>query len=203
MRIGIDRPSNNQSQEIIRKLRYYLSGVPLSLHLKYRLANLISGMLPDFMSGVLRGRLYRLAGFSIGQGAFIMGNLRLVGATERFYEKLKIGPGTVVGNYVTINLDAEVHLGKDVSIGPYVLIYTGTHQIGPGSKRRMSQVVAKPVFIEDGCWVGLAAIILPGVTIGHGSIIAAGAVVTQDVPPDSYLEGNPGRVVQKLPWGDR
>jgi acetyltransferase-like isoleucine patch superfamily enzyme len=64
-------------------------------------------------------------------------------------------------------------------------------------------VLAKPVVIEDGSWIGLGAIILPGVTVGHGSIVAAGAVVDEDVPPDSYVAGNPAKVVQQLPWGNR
>jgi maltose O-acetyltransferase len=64
-------------------------------------------------------------------------------------------------------------------------------------------VLAKPVVIEDGSWLGLGALILPGVTVGHGSIVAAGAVVMETVPPDSYVEGNPARVVRQLPWGNR
>jgi acetyltransferase-like isoleucine patch superfamily enzyme len=132
-----------------------------------------------------------------------MSNLRLVSGVQGFYDKLDIGPGVVTGARVTINVDAPVRLGRNVSLGPEVIIYTGTHKLGPGSQRRLQDLVAKPVTIEDGCWIGLAAIILPGVTIGHGSVVAAGAVVTQDVPPDSYVEGNPAQVVRKLPWGNR
>jgi acetyltransferase-like isoleucine patch superfamily enzyme len=108
-----------------------------------------------------------------------------------------------MGNHVTINLDAEVIIEKNVTIGPFVKIYTGTHKIGPGSNRCSGEgVLARPVIVESGSWVGLGAILLPGVTIGHGSIISAGAVVTEDVPPNSLVEGNPGTVVQELPWGD-
>ncbi len=167
------------------------------------MVNLVCGVLPDGASGPIRTRLYRLIGLDIAQGAFIMGNLRLVGGLESFYDKLHIGPGAITGARVTINLDAGVALGKDVSIGPDVVIYTGTHSIGPGSQRRLPDVVAKEVRIEDGCWIGLAAMILPGVTVGRGSVVAAGAVVTQDVPPNSYVEGNPARVIKHLPWGDR
>ena len=174
-----------------------------SFHLKYRLANLICGLLPDDSSAPLRTRLYRLAGFSIATNAYLMSNLRLVSGVQGFYDKLDIGPGVVTGARVTINLDAPVRLGSNVSLGPEVIIYTGTHKLGPGSQRRLQDLVAKPVTIEDGCWIGLAAIILPGVTIGHGSVVAAGAVVTQEVPPDSYVEGNPAQVVRKLPWGNR
>ena len=82
-------------------------------------------------------------------------------------------------------------------------IYTGTHQLGPGSSRRLGDVLARSVVIEDGCWVGLGAMILPGVTIGRGSVVAAGSVVGAGVPANSYIEGNPAQVVRQLPWGDR
>lgn len=192
------RPTSRASQ-----IAAYLKDMLQSVHLKYRLANLLCGILPDDASGPVRTRLYRLAGFDVARGAFIMSNLRLVSGVEGFYGKLHIGPGVVTGSRITLNLDAHVAIGKNVSLGPDVIIYTGSHPLGPGSQRRLSEIVAKPVSIEDGCWVGLAAIILPGVTIGHGSVVAAGAVVTQDVPPDSYVEGNPAQVVRKLPWGNR
>lgn len=183
--------------------RQYLPSLTHGFHFKLAVANAACGLLPDFVSGVVRGRLYRLAGFDVGPAAFIMGNLELTGNVPEFYDKLVIGPAASIGNHVTISLDAGVYLGRNVSIGPYVLIYTGTHQIGPGSQRRMGETVSRPVRIEDGSWVGLGAIILPGVTIGQGSIVAAGAVVGEDVAPNSYVEGNPARVVRQLPWGDR
>jgi acetyltransferase-like isoleucine patch superfamily enzyme len=173
------------------------------VHLKLRLANLVCGMLPDFGSGVLRTRMYRLIGMRIGAGSSIAGNIEFVGGLPGFYQKIRIGSGANIANRVTISLDAEVRMGNNVSLGPYVRIYTGTHAIGPGSNRRGPEVLAKPVVIEDGSWIGLGAIILPGVTIGHGSIVAAGAVVDEDVPPDSYVAGNPAKVVQQLPWGNR
>jgi maltose O-acetyltransferase len=181
----------------------YLASWPRALHLKLALANRVCGLLPDFFSGPLRARAYRQAGFNVGPGVAIMGNVDMVGGGPEFYDRLILGPYAIVGNHVTINVDEEVRIGRNVSISPYVRIYTGTHQIGPGSNRKLPHVVAKPVVVEDGCWIGLGAMILPGVTVGHGSIVGAGAVVTQDVPPDSYVEGNPARVARKLPWGNR
>jgi acetyltransferase-like isoleucine patch superfamily enzyme len=171
--------------------------------LKFALANLLCGWLPDFGSGSVRTRLYRMVGIDIGPGAFIMGNVELAGGGSGVYGRMHIGAGSSIGNHVTFNLDEEIRLGTNVSIGPFVRIYTGTHPIGPGSNRRLADVLAKPVSIENGCWIGLGAMILPGVTVGHGSIVAAGAVVDEDVPPDSFVSGNPARVMQKLPWGDR
>jgi acetyltransferase-like isoleucine patch superfamily enzyme len=175
------------------------------VHLKHRLANLVSGLLPDFSSGVVRGHLYRMAGLDVARDAFLMGNIELlVGSSIDFYDKLHIASGTVIGQHVTINIDAEVSIGKNVAVSPFVRIYTATHPLGPGSSRRLgSSMIAKPVVVEDGCWIGLGAMILPGVTIGHGSIVAAGAVVMESTPPDSYIEGNPAKVVRQLPWGDR
>jgi acetyltransferase-like isoleucine patch superfamily enzyme len=188
---------------ILNRLAFYAREMVHQVHLKLRLANLVCGMLPDFGSGVLRTRMYRLIGMHIGGGSSIAGNIEFVGGLPGFYQKIRIGSGANIANRVTISLDAEVRMGNNVSLGPYVKIYTGTHPIGPGSNRRGPEVLAKPVVIEDGSWIGLGAIILPGVTVGHGSIVAAGAMVDEDVPPDSYVAGNPAKVVQQLPWGNR
>lgn len=185
------------------RFSYYARAMLHQFHVRLRLANLVCGVLPDFGSGALRGKLYRLIGLDVAASSFIMGNLELLTGSLDLYARLHVGDNTVIGNHVTINLDAEVTIGRNVSVSPFVRIYTSTHQLGPGSSRRMPGVLAKPVAIEDGCWVGLAAMILPGVTVGHGSVVAAGAVVMEDVPPNSYVEGNPAKVVRELPWGDR
>src|SRR5262249_38695403 len=110
-------------------------GLAIAKHAHFRLAvaNFVCGLLPDFASGAVRGPVYRLIGIDVGQGAYLMGNLDLTGGVNSFYSQLHIGPGASVGTHVTLNLDAEVHLGANVSLGPFVKIYTGTHPIGPGS----------------------------------------------------------------------
>lgn len=188
---------------LARKLEREFRNLRAAAHPRLALVNAACRLLPDFWSGVVRARLYRRIGFDVDRHAAVLGNLDLPSGLPGFYGKLHIGAGVVVGTHVTFNLDAAVQLGRNVSIGPFVKIYTGTHQIGPGSNRRRPEVLARPVVIEDGSWVGLGAIVLPGVTIGHGSIVAAGAVVSQDVPPNSYVEGNPAKVVRQLPFGDR
>jgi maltose O-acetyltransferase len=173
-----------------------------SLHGRYLLANALCGLLPDFFSGVLRGRVYRLAGFDIADDAFVMGNLRLRGASPDFYGNLSIGSAATIADDVTINLDGPVAIGDDVALAPGVVIYTGTHRIGPGS-RRLGKVDAMPVTIERGAWIRVGAIIVPGITVGRGAIVAAGAIVLQDVPPNTYVEGNPAKVIRKLGWANR
>jgi len=142
-------------------------------------ANALSGLLPDCASGAIRGRLYRWAGFRNGHGAFIMGNLSLSGLSSAypdFYDKLIVRSDATIADHVTMNLDATVTVGENVAIAPQVVIYTGSHRIGPGSMR-IGAGHAAPVTIEDGAWVRLGAVIAPGVTIGRGSIVATGAVV--------------------------
>lgn len=196
---------STDGQEVRRRLSriaYYLRLFRRSCHVRFALANAISRLLPYMVSGAVRGRLYRWAGFSIGSGAFLMGNLALTSGLPEFYSKLSIGSGTTIADHVSMNLDAVVTIGANVAIGPHVLICTGNHRIGPGSMR-LGECTGAPVTIEDGAWVRLGAIIAPGVTIGRGSVVAAGAVVLKDVPPNTYAEGNPAVAVRRLPWGDR
>jgi len=169
------------------------------LHLRLGLVHAVCGSLPAFWSGRLRAKLYRTVGFDVHESASIWGNVELTSGMPDFYHKLKIGRYSVVSTGVTINLDERVCIGDRVTIGPHVLIYSGTHRGGPQHQRCHPDVAGKPVHIGDGCWVRVGAIILPGVTIGEGSVIAAGAVVGHDVPPNSYVEGNPARVVKELP----
>jgi acetyltransferase-like isoleucine patch superfamily enzyme len=184
------------------QLGHYLGLLGRSIHFKYNLARLLSALLPNFASGAVRGRLYRWAGFDVARTAFLMGNIALPSAAPGFYKKLKIGEGVTIADNVTINLDAEVTIGENVAIAPHVLIYTGSHKIGPGSMR-MGEFSGLPVTIEDGAWLRVGAIVVPGVTIGRGAVVAAGAVVLKDVPPHTYVEGNPAQVIRKLPWAYR
>jgi acetyltransferase-like isoleucine patch superfamily enzyme len=187
----------------LSRLGFYAGAMLENAHFRYQLVNFLAGPLPEFASGTIRARGYRWAGFDFAGGCAVAGNLRLTSGMSGFYDKLHVGRETVIAPEVTINLDETVHLGTRVSISPYVRIYTGTHQLGPGSKRMAPAVAPKPVVIEDGCWIGVGALILPGVTVGHGAVVGAGAVVMRDVPPNAYVEGNPAQVIRELPWGNR
>jgi acetyltransferase-like isoleucine patch superfamily enzyme len=88
-----------------------------------------------------------------------------------------------------------VTIGNKVLIGPNVTIVTELHEKEIMS-RRSGKVFAKPVTIEDDCWIGVGTTILPGVTIGRGSVIGAGSIVTRDIPSASVAWGNPARVVE-------
>lgn len=138
-----------------------------------------------------------MIGFDIGPGAFIMGNMEITSGVASLYEMLTVGSHCLISTHVTVNADDRVTIGSNVCIGPYVLIYTGGHRIGPPG-RRAAALATRPVTIEEGAWIRVGAIILPGVTIGRGSIVGAGAVVSQDVPANAHVEGNPAQVVRTL-----
>jgi maltose O-acetyltransferase len=101
-------------------------------------------------------------------------------------------------NHNCIFLDANrITIGDHVMIGPSVQIAAACHPL-EADKRRQGNEFSKPVIIEDDVWIGAAAIILPGVTIGKGSVIGAGSVVTKDVPSGVVVAGNPAKIIKKL-----
>jgi maltose O-acetyltransferase len=100
-------------------------------------------------------------------------------------------------NFNCVVLDVcRVAIGDFTLFGPAVQIYTATHPLE--AELRRSREFGKPVTIGADVWVGGAAVILPGVTIGSRSVIGAGSVVTRDVPDDVFAAGNPCRVIRKL-----
>ncbi|PNS14933.1 hypothetical protein CAC42_2162 [Sphaceloma murrayae] len=91
-----------------------------------------------------------------------------------------------------------VTIGDRVMVGPGVSIFAATHEVEVESRRENIEYT-KPVTIGDDVWIGGHSVILPGVTIGEGSTVAASSVVTKDVPPWSVVMGSPARVVKKVP----
>lgn len=114
------------------------------------------------------------------------------------------GYNIFIGRKVYINYDcmmldgARITIGDNVLIAPKVQFYTINHPLGH-LDRRTGLEIAKPITVEDDCWIGGGCVICPGVTIGARSVIGAGSVVSRDIPPDSVAVGNPARVVRKIP----
>ncbi len=92
---------------------------------------------------------------------------------------------------------APVHIGDYVMIGPGVLISTVNHPMTPMGRRNHIGI-AKPVTIGNDVWIGGNATILPGVTIGNNVVVAAGSVVTKDIPDNSLVGGVPAKVIREL-----
>ncbi|HXK18919.1 MAG TPA: sugar O-acetyltransferase [Polyangiaceae bacterium] len=105
-------------------------------------------------------------------------------------------------NFNCVVLDVcAVQIGEFTMFGPAVQIYTATHPLDAAARR--GHEFAKPVEIGSDCWIGGAAVILPGVKIGSKTVIGAGSVVTRDVPSGVVAAGNPCRVLRELGEGDQ
>lgn len=111
--------------------------------------------------------------------------------------KITIGRGSFLNFGVWIEASAPVTIGRNVDIGHQVMICTSTHEMG-SSEKRAGTPYAEPVTIEDGCWIGARVTLLPGVTVGRGSFVTAGAVVTHDVPPNTMVGGVPAKMIRTL-----
>ena len=108
--------------------------------------------------------------------------------------RLSIGEGAFLNHGVTVHAERSVTIGRDVRLADCVAIWdTDFHPVQEGEEVRVA-----PVVIEDNAWVGRNAIVLPGVTIGRSAVVAAGAVVTTDVPANTLVAGNPARVIREL-----
>ena len=112
-------------------------------------------------------------------------------------KKIFIG-NNFTGNYnLTILEIREVYIGDNVMIGPGTLITTVGHPLSPMGRRKHLGI-AKPVHIGNDVWIGGNVTILPGVTIGNNVVVAAGAVVTKDVPDNCVVGGVPARKIKDI-----
>ena len=169
--------------------------------LSYKLIELIFLPLANFLPRTkflnsMRITLFRMAGIRISSKCTIVGpiSVRPVGAAHNVY----IGKDTLVNSDISFGCPKDkINIGEHVQIGPRVLFETVNHEVQYSQgKRRKTHT--KPIFVEDGVWIGAGAIILPGVTIGEGSVVAAGAVVTKDVPRLIVVGGVPARKIKTI-----
>lgn len=168
------------SKELIHKVKTRMLNVLLEFAVF--LLHLI-GYLPCHM---LRRFFYRVAGIKIGKGSTIH-----MGA--KFYDHLNIaiGDDTIIGEGAVLDGRARLQIGNHVDIATDVMIYNSEHNIEDDNFAALD----KPVIIEDYVFIGPRAIILPGCRIGRGAVVAAGAVVTKDVPPYVIVGGVPTKII--------
>jgi acetyltransferase-like isoleucine patch superfamily enzyme len=118
------------------------------------------------------------------------------GAMLRYPRRITLGNRIFINRRATITARAPIEIGDDVLIGANVVIDSGNHRYADTDQPIHSQGFdSRPIVVESDVWIGANAVILPGTTIGQGSIVAAGAVVTRDVPPGAIAAGVPARVI--------
>lgn len=146
----------------------------------------------DVVGRWVRSRMLRWWGAAVDRTASFHG-----GTYFSNPRNLRAGQRVFVNRNCYLDAHAAIVLGNDVVVGHNTRIVTSNHEIGPSS-RRAGAVTARAVHIQDGAWLGADCIVLPGLTIGPGAIVAAGSVVTTDVEPDVLVAGVPAKVVRRL-----
>lgn len=156
--------------------------------------NWLLGVLPVSRLYAVKRYFLNHAGIRVANGGLINGGTRFLGRGH-----VAVGSQTWIGpncNFYT-HTDALISIGDRCDIAPEVSFVTGSHEIG-SPERRAGAGWTRPIHIEDGCWIGTRVTLLGGVRVGRGSIVAAGAVVTKDVPENSLVGGVPARLIRQL-----
>lgn len=149
----------------------------------------------DFGKGLTTGVGCRLDAFSFD---------------EKKSKKLKFGSCVQINDYVHIAAVESVLIGNNVLIASKVFIsdhnhgsYSGEIQSDPNQPPALRPIISKPVIIDDNVWLGELVCIMPGVTVGKGSIVGAHSVVTHDIPPYSIAVGSPAKVIKQYSFSTK
>ena len=119
------------------------------------------------------------------------------GVTIHGAKKMVVGNDVRIGEGSYIKANGGLKFGNNIQTGPQIFIWTANHNYYAPEKLPFDDVmISRPVTIEDNVWIGAKSIIVPGVTIGEGAVVAMGAVVTKDVPPCAVVGGNTAKVLK-------
>ena len=119
-------------------------------------------------------------------------------------EGLLMGDNSNIGAYSFIGCSGFIEIGNNVMMGPRVTLLAETHNYAdPGRPMKSQGVSRSTIRVEDDCWIGAGAQVLPGVTLGRGSVVGAGAVITRDVAPYSVVAGIPARLIKRRRGSDQ
>lgn len=170
--------SNNDS----KKMNKFIKCIYYSIVL---FGNVVINKIP---SRHIRKWFYKILGAKIGNKTVICRRVDVL-----FPKGLNISNNVAIGWFVDLDARGGINIGHDTNISSHTKFITGSHNIDD-PKFKASFL---PINIGHHCWIGTGAIILQGVTIGDGAVVAAGAVVTKDIPPNEVWGGIPAKFIRK------
>jgi acetyltransferase-like isoleucine patch superfamily enzyme len=132
-----------------------------------------------------------LIGAELDDGFSLIPPFYTTGGTD-----IRLGRNVFINQNCTMYDLGGIDIGDDVMIGPNVSLLTSSHPIEPSQRREA--VIAEPIVIGRNVWIAAGVTIIGGVTIGENSVVAAGSVVTRDVPANVLVAGNPARVIRAI-----
>ncbi|HEY4134126.1 MAG TPA: sugar O-acetyltransferase [Alphaproteobacteria bacterium] len=111
-------------------------------------------------------------------------------------DEIRVGRNVFVNQNCTFYDLGGLDIADNVMIGPNVSIITTGHPLEPSQRR--AATIGRPIVIEKNVWIAAGATVVGGVTVGENSVIAAGSVVTKDVPPNTLVGGNPAKAIRSI-----
>ena len=139
----------------------------------------------------IRALFSQLIGKTVDESFLLIPPFHTAGGDE-----IRVGRNVFVNQNCTFHDLGGLDIADDVMIGPNVSLITTSHPLKPSSRR--AATIGKPIVIERNVWIAAGATIIGGVTVGENSVVAAGSVVTRDVPPNALVGGNPARVIRSI-----
>jgi len=140
-------------------------------------------------------------GIEIGENTYVMhhAELHVYNFRDLPHAGIKIGKNCLISEFTVLRGQGGITIGDNVYTSPFVQIVAVNHVYDDPNRPIIEQgITAQGIVIEDNAWIGSSAIILDGVRVGKGAVVAAGAVVSKDVPPHTVVAGVPAKVIKEI-----
>jgi acetyltransferase-like isoleucine patch superfamily enzyme len=160
------------------------------IDLKDRTLSLSPQLNASTSSDQFRDRLSDIIGSKIDESTTIFAPF-----FTNFGRYISIGKNVFINHACSFLDMGGITIGDNVLIGPKVNLVSENHPIDPTQR---NSLIGKPIIIKNNAWIGASATILPGITVGENSIVAAGAIVTKDVPDNTIVAGNPAKQIKNI-----